>query len=189
MYQVGRSEMSRYSVGRYIAKQIIKEDRQRSTGRRIQKEAAARPESKRVETPFGAFWMSPIEVDLYDAMRKEGLSPNPQFRIEAYYVDFAFPDIKLAIEADGAAYHSDDRKERDRKRDGFLWSRGWTVKRFYGATIHNKAGNCAFVIKREVQSLRKAMEEEERQREAERKARNEAIARPFKKIAQLVRHK
>ena len=181
--------MSRYSVGRYIAKQIIKEDRQRSTGRRIQKEAAARPESKRVETPFGAFWMSPIEVDLYDAMRKEGLSPNPQVRIEAYYVDFAFPDIKLAIEADGAAYHSDDRKERDRKRDGFLWSRGWTVKRFYGATIHNKAGNCAFVIKREVQSLRKAMEEEERQREAERKARNEAIARPFKKIAQLARHK
>ncbi len=146
--------MSRYSVGRYIARQIIKEDHQRTTGRRIQKEAAARPESECVETPFGAFWMSPIEVKLYDAMRREGLSPTPQFRIEAYYVDFAFPDIKLAVEADGAAYHSADREERDRKRDGFLWSRGWTVKRFHGITIHNKADNCAAVIKREVETRR-----------------------------------
>lgn len=176
-------------MGRSIARQIIKEDRQRNTGRRLQKEAAARPESKRVETPFGGFWMSPIEVELYDAMRKEGLSPNPQFRIEAYYVDFAFPDIKLAIEADGAAYHSDDRKERDRRRDGFLWSRGWTVKRFYGTTIHNKAGNCAFVIKREVQSRRKIIEERERQKEIERRARDEAIARPFRKFAQLFKRR
>lgn len=181
--------MSRYSVGRYIAKQIIKEDRQRSTGRRLQKEAAARPESKRVETPFGAFWMSPIEVELYDAMRIEGLSPNPQFRIEAYYVDFAFPDIKLAIEADGAAYHSADRKERDRRRDGFLWGRGWTVKRFHGTTIHNKASNCAYVIKREVQSRREAIADRERRKEAKRKARNEAISRPFHKIAQLVKRR
>ncbi len=179
--------MSRYSVGRAIAKAIIKEDKQRSTGRRIQKEAAARPESKRIETSFGAFSMSPIEVALYDAMRKEGLSPNPQFRIEAYYVDFAFPDIKLAIEADGAAYHSDDRKERDRKRDGFLWSRGWTVKRFHGTTIHNRAENCAFVIKREVETRRNAERERVRQKEIARQARNEAIARPFKRISRLIR--
>ena len=187
MYEVGRSEMSRYSMGRYIAKQIIKEDRQRSTGRRIQKEAAARPESKRVETLFGAFWMSPIEIELYDAMRKEGLSPNPQFRIEAYYVDFAFPDVKLAIEADGAAYHSDDRKERDRKRDGFLWSRGWTVKRFYGTTIHNKAANCAYVIKREVEERRKQVEARAKQKEAEQQAQRDAMARPFRKIAELLK--
>jgi very-short-patch-repair endonuclease len=172
--------MSRYSVGRYIANQIIKEEEHKATGRRIQEEAAARPESKRVETPFGVFWMSPIEAELYDAMRKDGLSPNPQFRIEAYYVDFAFPDVKLAIEADGAAYHSDNRKERDRKRDGFLWSRGWT-------TIHNKAGNCAFVIKREVWSRRKAIEEKERQEDSERKARNEAFARSFRRITQLLK--
>ena len=185
VHRASRGQMSRYSMGRYIAKEIIKEDRQRSPGRRIQKEAAARPESKRVETPFGPFWMSPIEVELYNAMRKVGLSPNPQFRIEAYYVDFAFPDVKLAIEADGAAYHSHDREERDRRRDGFLWSRGWTVKRFKGTTIHNKAENCAFVINREVEGRRKTALELERRREAERMARNEAIVRPFRKIAAL----
>src|SRR4030043_323960 len=179
-YQGGRSAMSRHSMGRYIAKQIIKEDRQRATGRRIQKEAAARPESKRGETPFGGFWMSPIEVELYDAMRQRGLSPTPQFRIEAYYVDFAFPDIKLAIEADGAAHHSDERKERDRKRDWFLRRQGWTVKRFYGTTIRKKAANCAFIIKREVDDRRNRAVAHARQKEIERQERREAFARPFR---------
>jgi very-short-patch-repair endonuclease len=127
--------------------------------------------------------MSPIELKLFEAMRHEGLSPIPQFRIESYIVDFAFPDVKLAIEADGVAYHSGDRRERDRKRDWRLKMQfDWTVMRFYGATIHNKAGNCAYVIKREVEGRRKLEEERERQKEIERQARNEAIARPFQKI-------
>ena len=189
MHHAGRTEMSRNSVGRYIASQVIKEYRQRSTGRRIQEEAAARTESRKVETPFGAFWMSPIEGNLYDAMCREGLSPTPQFRIEAYYVDFAFPDIKLAIEADGAAYHSDDRKERDRIRDSFLRRRGWTVKRFLGATIYNRADNCAFDIKREVQLRREAFQDRERQEKDKRRTRNEAIVRPFRRIAQSVRRR
>lgn len=179
--------MSRYSVGRKIAREIIKEDRQRATGRRIQREAAARTESKQVETPFGSFWMSPIEVELYDAMRQNGLSPTPQFRIEAYYVDFAFPDIKLAIEADGVAYHSDERKERDRKRDWFLRNRGWTVKRFYGTTIHNKASNCAFIIKREVDERRSRALAISRQKEVERQERQDAFFRPFRRFGSLLK--
>lgn len=179
--------MSRYSVGRKIARGIVKEERQRSTGRRIQREAAARPESKEVPTPFGNIWMSPIEAKLYDAMREIGLSPVPQFRIKAYYVDFAFPEMKLAIEADGAAYHTHERKERDRKRDGFLWSRGWSVKRFYGTTIHNKAADCAYVIKREVDSRIRREETRIRQKENARLARNKAISMPFRRFARRLR--
>ena len=130
--------------------------------------------------------MSPIEVELYDAMRQRGLSPTPQFRIEAYYVDFAFPDIKLAIEADGAAHHSDERKERDRKRDWFLRRQGWTVKRFYGTTIHKKAANCAFIIKREVDDRRNRAVAHARQKEIERQERREAFARPFRKVAKFM---
>jgi len=175
--------MSRYSVGRSIAKQIMKEDKKRMTHGRILKEAAARSESIQVETAAGEIWMSPIEYELYQAMRKKGLSPIPQFRIDWYTVDFAFPDIKVAIEADGTLYHSGDRREHDRKRDWRLKMQfGWTVMRFYGTTIHNKAGNCAYVIKREVEARRKLEEERERQKEIERHARNEAIARPFRKI-------
>ncbi|MFZ5786069.1 MAG: endonuclease domain-containing protein, partial [Acidobacteriota bacterium] len=45
-------------------------------------------------------------------------------------VDFALPSIKLAIEVDGSSHHSAERRERDRQRDSFLKSSGWTVLRF-----------------------------------------------------------
>ena len=132
--------------------------------------------------------MSPIEFKLYEAMCQKGLYSTPQFRIESYIVDFAFPDVKLAIEADGIAYHTGDRRERDRKRDWRLKTQfGWTVMRFYGATIHSKAGNCAYVIGREVEARRHLEEERERQKEKERQARNEAIARPFRKIVHVLK--
>ena len=102
-------------------------------------------------------------------MRKEGPSPNPQFRIEAYYVDFAFPDVKLAVEADRAAYHSDGRKVRDCRRDGFLWRRGWTVKRFCGTTIRNKPGNCALSSSERFNRVEKTLRNEnDRKRPSER---------------------
>ena len=179
--------MSRYSIGRAIAKEIIKADRRRTVPHMLQKEAAARPESKHIATSSGEFWMSPIEAQLYEAMRREGLDPVPQYCVEGYYVDFAFPDVKVAVEADGRGFHSGVRKERDRKRDWVIRRAGWTVKRFHGDTIYNRAANCAYVIKRYVVSLRNAEHERQRQKEAERKARNEAVARPFKKIAQLLK--
>jgi very-short-patch-repair endonuclease len=179
--------MSRYSVGRAVAREIIKRDRRRSNYVRAQKEAAERPESTSVSTPCGTFWMSPIEHRLYIAMLNEGLSPIPQFQIEGYIADFAFPDVRLLVEADGFAYHSGDRKKRDNKRDYVLGRHGWTVKRFYGTTIHNKAPNCAFVIRREVETRRRSAQERQRQTEARRKARREAFARPFRRIARSLR--
>jgi len=179
--------MSRYSIGRATAKEIIKADRRRTVPRRLQKEAAARPESKRVVTPSGEFWMSPIEAELYEAMCMEGLIPVPQYCVEGYYVDFAFPDVRIAVEADGREFHSGERRERDKKRDWVIRRAGWSVKRFYGDTIYHKAPNCAYIIKKEVSSRRYAERERERQKEIERKSRNEAIARPFRKIAHLVK--
>jgi len=43
-------------------------------------------------------------------------------------LDFAIPDKKICIEADGSFWHKD--KNRDRRRDYFLKSRGWTIIRF-----------------------------------------------------------
>ncbi len=181
--------MSRYSVGRAIAKQIIREDKKRKFHRRVLKEASARPESIRVEAGTGDVWMSPIEYDLYKAMLNEGLSPIPQYRIEWYTVDFAFPEIKVAIEADGAAYHTGDRREHDRERDYSLRRAGWTVKRFHGTTIYNMAPNCAYIVKQEVESRRAQLKACARQKEMARQARNEAIVRPFRRIARLMKRK
>ena len=46
-------------------------------------------------------------------------------------VDVAFPGLRLAIEVDGFAYHSDrDRFQRDRRRQNDLVALGWRVLRF-----------------------------------------------------------
>src|SRR3989454_5825812 len=138
------------NLGRMIARELARAGKRTAVYRRMQQEAAARPGSVSVQTPNGAVWMSPIEVALYDAMRREGLSPFPQFYIQGYYVDFAFPDVGVAVEADGAAFHEGLRQQRDRKRDWILRRAGWTLERVHGETIDHNAADCASVIRREV---------------------------------------
>src|SRR2546422_9433963 len=130
--------------------------------------------------------MSPIEVSFYDAMRREGLSPFPQFYIQGYYVDFAFPGVGGAVEADGAAYHDGVRHQQDRKRDWILGRAGWTVKRFHGTTIYHKADNCAYVVRREVEGRRAMAAAAAREAAIRRQAQKDAVVRPFRPIARLL---
>lgn len=138
------------SLIRQASKSMVRSVGHKVTYRRLQKEAASRPESVRVSTEGSDIWMSPIELKLYEALRREGLSPIPQFCIQGYFVDFAFPDVRVAVEADGAQYHKGGGRQRDRKRDWVLRRHGWTVLRFRGTTIHERAANCAYVVKREI---------------------------------------
>ncbi len=169
-------------AGRRTAQKISSAYRRTAVYSRLQQEAASRPESMRVQTPAGLVWMSPIEFQLYDAMLREGLSPIPQLCISGYYVDFAFPDVWLAVEADGAAYHGGARQARDRKRDWILRRNGWTVKRFHGTTIYHKAGNCAYVVKQEVETRRAWAAAQAAERERRRQARRDALLRPFRAL-------
>ncbi len=150
---VSMKSLLRRSV-RQASKSIVRSINHKITYGRIQNEASARPESVQVATPSGEIWMSPIELKLYEALRQEGLSPVPQYCIQGYFVDFAFPDARVAVEADGAAYHQGERHEHDRERDWVLQKQGWKVLRFHGTTIHERASNCAFVVKREVEGRR-----------------------------------
>ena len=175
------------NVGRMIVREVMKSAGRASTYRRLQNEAASRPGSRRVHTPAGEIYMSPIEAQLYEAMQAEGLSPIPQYCISGYFVDFAFPDVWVAVEADGAAYHEGARQQRDRKRDWILRRNGWTVKRFHGTTIYHKAANCAYVIKQEVEPRRawaaaRAAEEARR-----RQARRDAILGPFRALHRFLK--
>lgn len=49
--------------------------------------------------------------------------------IYPYFIDFAFTDLKIAIEIDGSQHLEKDRKERDNKKDDLLQSKGWKVIR------------------------------------------------------------
>jgi len=131
--------------------------------------------------------MSPIEVKLHEAMRREGLEPIPQFCVNGYFVDFAFPDIQMAVEADGAFHQDAAHKAYDRKRDWILRNAGWTINRFRGTTIHHKAEDCAHVVRREVKARRDLLIELARREEQRRQARKDAMLRPFRWISRLPR--
>ncbi|MBA4602045.1 endonuclease domain-containing protein [Thermoactinomyces mirandus] len=53
----------------------------------------------------------------------------PQYPIGPYWADFALPDYRLVIELDGHKYHK-DRKDKDRRRNAYMYRQGWKVMRF-----------------------------------------------------------
>jgi very-short-patch-repair endonuclease len=80
---------------------------------------------------------SALEMRLYRLLEDEPLPlPIPQFEIRSKggllaRVDFAYPELKLALEADGHRFHSGRRDwEHDLRRINRLTTAGWRVLRF-----------------------------------------------------------
>jgi len=103
----------------------------RSVGRRgagvLAELLAERPALAR---PMG----SDFEVELFRALREAGLPlPVPQYRVlmadgSFVYLDFAYPDVRLAIEADSYLWHASLADwQRDRARNGELVAIGWSI--------------------------------------------------------------
>jgi len=64
-----------------------------------------------------------------------------------YRVDFAFPTLQIAIEADGRTWHaSPDSINRDKQRDMILASQGWIVLRFTEEEIYERIDDVISVI-------------------------------------------
>jgi very-short-patch-repair endonuclease len=63
-------------------------------------------------------------------------------------LDLAFPDVLLAIEIDGWAWHSDpERFQRDRRRQNVLVAAGWTVLRFTWADLVERPGHVLATVR------------------------------------------
>lgn len=76
---------------------------------------------------------SPIERMAWDAIRcKGGIVLYPQYPALEYFLDFANPGLKIALELDGK--HHD--KDRDFFRDQDLKRAGWTIYRITGREMH-----------------------------------------------------
>ncbi|HLP23005.1 MAG TPA: AAA domain-containing protein [Microbacteriaceae bacterium] len=82
--------------------------------------------------------MNPFELDIFNRLTEAGLQLRPQFGVGSYRLDFAVrhPDFPgryvMAIEADGASYHSGvTARERDRLRQELLEQRGWNFHRIW----------------------------------------------------------
>lgn len=74
--------------------------------------------------------MTPIEARAWADIRCAGLPFFPQLPVLGYFLDFADPFKKIAIECDGKQWHD---AERDAKRDARVRAEGWTVYRIPGS--------------------------------------------------------
>ncbi len=82
--------------------------------------------------------LNPFERDVLEQLRQRGMSLVPQYGASSYWIDFAamHPDRPsqpvLAIEADGARYHSSPTaRDRDRLRQEHLERLGWRFHRIW----------------------------------------------------------
>ncbi len=88
--------------------------------------------------------LNPFEMDVRDRLTIAGMDLAPQVGVGSYRLDFAVrhPDhpgrYVMAIEADGANYHSGHiARERDRLRQRLLEDRGWTFHRIWSTDWFN----------------------------------------------------
>ena len=82
--------------------------------------------------------LNPFELDVRHRLEDKGIPVTPQYGVAGYRIDFAcaHPDqpgrMVLAIEADGASYHSaHTARERDRLRQQVLEDKGWRFHRIW----------------------------------------------------------
>lgn len=90
--------------------------------------------------------LNPFEVDVRDTLARHGLSLTAQYGASGYYIDYAVRHptqpgrYVLAIECDGASYHSSESaRDRDRLRQDQLERLGWRFHRIWSSQwFHDK---------------------------------------------------
>ena len=98
--------------------------------------------------------LNPFEVDVRDTLTRQGLKLAAQYGSSGYWIDFAVQDpvqpgrFVLAIECDGASYHSSESaRDRDRLRQEQLERIGWRFHRIWSSEwFHNKEKAVAKVL-------------------------------------------
>ncbi len=110
--------------------------------------------------------MNAFEQDIYAALKAKGLQLVPQHGVSGYRLDFAVQHPEqpgryvLAIEADGAAYHSSDTaRDRDRIRQEHLEKLGWRFHRIWSTEwMHSRSAE----IEAAVRAYHLALEQNQR---------------------------
>lgn len=88
---------------------------------------------QQIEKVMTAQYMKPSRPEnlFYEKITEMGYYPERQYRKEmsGFVLDFAFPEIKLAIEIDGEYWHNLEKtKAKDRRKNYFLGvKKGWEV--------------------------------------------------------------
>jgi very-short-patch-repair endonuclease len=94
--------------------------------------------------------LNPFEVDVRDTLLRHGLKLTAQYGTSGYWIDFAVQHplqpgrYILAIECDGATYHSSgSARDRDRLRQEQLERHGWRFHRIWSTEWFHDKNTCA----------------------------------------------
>jgi very-short-patch-repair endonuclease len=99
---------------------------------------------------------SDFEIEVARALRARGYDVHAQVGVAGYFLDLAVVDPDrsgryiLAVECDGATYHSaKSARDRDRLRQGVLEGLGWTVHRVWSTDwFRDPRGETAKIVQR-----------------------------------------
>ncbi|WP_187366492.1 AAA domain-containing protein [Trebonia kvetii] len=108
--------------------------------------------------------LNPFEVDVRDTLLRHGLKLTPQYGTSGYWIDFAVQHpvqpgrYVLAIECDGATYHSSpSARDRDRLRQEQLERHGWRFHRIWSTEwFHDKQASTDKAIAAHHEAVRAA---------------------------------
>ncbi|MCW8129772.1 MAG: DUF559 domain-containing protein [Planctomycetota bacterium] len=82
---------------------------------------------------------TPTETMLWAMLRNRGVGGfkfRRQVPIGPFVADFCCLRVKLVVEIDGTTHHG--REAADRKRSGYLWSKGYAVIRFKDEDVYGR---------------------------------------------------
>lgn len=82
---------------------------------------------------------TPTETMLWTMLRNRcvgGFKFRRQVPIGPFVADFCCLRVKLVVEIDGSTHHG--REAADRKRSGYLWSKGYAVIRFKDEDVYGR---------------------------------------------------
>jgi len=82
-----------------------------------------------------------------------GFKFRRQFSIENYILDFYYPKLKLAIEADGSQHYENTNREKDDLRSNKLNKQGVTILRFSNIDILTNIEGVYLNIQQTVEKL------------------------------------
>lgn len=101
--------------------------------------------------------MTKAEVLLWLELKNKNLGVRflRQYSVDRYVLDFYNPELKLAIEVDGATHVTDEQIEYDNKRQSEIESAGIVFLRFINPEIYEDLYNVLEKIKLKIEERKK----------------------------------
>jgi very-short-patch-repair endonuclease len=116
--------------------------------------------------------LNPFEVDVRDTLLRRGLKLTAQYGTSGYWIDYVVSHPTqpgrhvLAIECDGASYHSaESARDRDRLRQEQLERLGWRFHRIWSSEWFYDKERC---VEKVLAAYRRSLDEADREDDIER---------------------